>query len=116
MSEIQIDTNKLKKYAGKLIPDVEIEMELVKLYRYCYNRNNDPIKTFTNIYLQYVYKDTKDRDITDVDTFMPMNVYITKLYNFYSILEMLILRATTPDFNNITFDRLEDNIAYYKVI
>lgn len=117
---VEIDISPLLKWFGRIIVDLPIEIELVKLYKRYHYGKDDTISKFTNMVLKQIYKDNVDRDYGNINTFYNEGDYLTFIYTFIDFNTVLINRNIDPDYINVEFDSIVKNtddtlIVKYKV-
>lgn len=105
---ITLDISVILRRFGRIIPESDIEIELIKLYkRYHYGRDN-MIEKFTNKVLQLIFKDNKDRPYTDIYNFYKDKEYLTAIYTFIDFNTVLINRYIGPDYINVVFNKIKE--------
>lgn len=116
---VEINLTSIKKFTKRIIPNDDIELRLIELYRYIVNEDNDPIVSFTSMVLSAIYKDNKLHAYEEITHFYKEKEYILLVNKFISYIEHIILNSIEPDFIDIVFSKYITNsdtiIAEFKI-
>jgi hypothetical protein len=113
---IEVDMALIKKLSGKLLPDMEVEMMLVKYYKYLVNEENDPIVEFTQYLLNEMhYTKGVVYEYSNIYKFFKERRYIHIVYYILGLIEITILNKIEPGFIDIECMDLTGTIGTFKI-
>lgn len=103
---ILVDLSLLTKIFGRILPDTDTEIELIKLYKKPYLGSNSMVDKFTSIVLKRIYKDDEDRHFSDISTFYSVKDYLTKVNILLANMTIFINNTIGPDYTSVEFDSI----------
>lgn len=104
MQAIILDSSKLLKIFGKILPGTDIEIEL--LSRLSFPLKDNAITSFTNKVLQTIYRDNLDREYEEITDFYNEKDYINKIYRFIEAFNVIVNRNVDPSYDHVEVETI----------
>ena len=116
METLLIENAILERIGNKLLPDNNIEVEILKDYkleRYDVNLYDKAGK----LLIKHYYGDNMDYHPSKIETFFNENTFLTIITLFIETIDVILLnRLEEIDIENIVFDKMDDKGVWFKVI
>lgn len=110
VSNIVLDLSILKLIPSRLLPEGNIELEMIKFYSYYQDEVNSIYNKFTKFFLNYLCNDDKDHKIEEIYKYYKPIKYMDIVMSYNNKLDLVIIsKSKIYDFINIEYSNtIED--------
>ncbi len=111
-----IENEILNRIGNKLLPDNNIEVEMLKEYK-LERHDINLYDVAGKLLIQHYYGDTIEYDSSKIETFFSENTFLTIITLFIETVDIILLnRSVEIDIENIVYDKTGDDGIHFKII
>jgi len=116
MSDLFIENEILEKLGNKLLPTKNIELDILKLYKFeRYDINLYDVAA--KLILEYYYGNRVEYEFSKIETFFKESTFLTIVTLFIETIDIILLNKSEHiDFENIVYEKHDDKGFYFKTI
>lgn len=110
---LTIEKHLLIPYIGKMLPEKEVEVCLIKSYEFLRNKGVDYVKILSDTFLMSLLNTTE----ANIGSMFNYGSLITKTYKLLDLIDIILLeKIDNVNFYNIIFKNEDEDNYYFKVI